>query len=178
MMKLANLKREMKRIGVPGLAGIVLLVFSVTFYFSAIRTSQHQLDNAKKENASWQTHLKNSEDLPRSVETQLSEFYGAFPTEDKETEILASIYAAAAHHNLALETGEYKRQNDDSHKLIRYQATFPIQGSYVQIRKFMADVLTALPSVSLDDVSFKRDSIGSGSLDARVKLTLFMLKNR
>jgi Tfp pilus assembly protein PilO len=178
MFKPPNFKREMKRMGVPGLAGIALLVFSAVFYFSALQPTRQQLDAARKEHASWQTHLNKHENLPRSVELQLSEFYGAFPAGDKETEILASIYAAAAHNNLALETGEYKRLTDNSQKLVRYQAIFPIKGSYIQIRQFMDDVLTALPSVSLDDVSFKRESIGSGTLDARVKLTLFMLKNR
>ena len=52
-------------------------------------------------------------------------------------------------------------------------ATFPIRNDYGTLKDFSADVLTALPHVSMDELRMTRDAAGSASLDAVVRFTLF-----
>ena len=55
-----------------------------------------------------------------------------------------------------------------------YEVDLPVKGSYVQIRKFIVKVLNAMPSAALEEVSFKRESVGSGELEARIRFTIYM----
>nr|HQT27226.1 hypothetical protein [Burkholderiales bacterium] len=72
------------------------------------------------------------------------------------------------------ERGEYKYIPEKSGRLAMYQISFPLKGDYVAIRKFIVDVLNALPFAALDDASFRRESVGSPVLDAKIRFTIFL----
>jgi hypothetical protein len=55
-----------------------------------------------------------------------------------------------------------------------YQVTLPVKGSYAAVWNFALDSLRAIPFASLDDISFKRDSIGDDKVAARLRLTLYL----
>jgi hypothetical protein len=50
----------------------------------------------------------------------------------------------------------------------------PVKGSYEQIRGFVAAVLNDVPAAALEDIGLRRDAIGARTLEARLKLTLFL----
>ena len=50
----------------------------------------------------------------------------------------------------------------------------PVRGSYVQIRKFITEVLERIPAVALDEIIIKREEIGNARLDASIRFTLFL----
>jgi hypothetical protein len=49
-----------------------------------------------------------------------------------------------------------------------------MKGSYLQLRRFLTQVLRDVPIASLDDVSLRRDTVGQAEVQATVKLTLHM----
>jgi hypothetical protein len=51
---------------------------------------------------------------------------------------------------------------------------FPVRAEYLQIRKFLNQVLSDIPSASLDNVSFQRRNISSPVLDSQIKLTIYL----
>ena len=87
---------------------------------------------------------------------------------------LKTLFALAAKSGLVLRQGEYKRGIDRNAQLHTYQINLPVKGSYAQVWQFALGALRALPFASLDDVSFKRDSIGETGLEARLRLTLYL----
>jgi hypothetical protein len=170
------LRRGIARIGWAGVAGLVLLLFGIGFSLTAIQNERAQLARAEGRAASLHTRIREAARggiTLTGAEAQLADFYSFFGIRDT-TIWLDKIYAIAAKHNLTLDQGEYRVTPDKTGKLIRYEVTLPLKGSYVQLREFLDDVLTEVPVAALDDVGFKRESIGTTTLEARVKLTLFL----
>ena len=56
-------------------------------------------------------------------------------------------------------------------KLVAYEVSYPVHGSYSQLRKFLAQVLHDLPMASLDDVSFLREAVSQAELAGRLDVT-------
>lgn len=171
-------KRWLNQVGWMGISGISLLIFSATFYFSAVVPDRTRTAELKQETASLRQRAQMSLaqggiSTSNNTETQLKTFYKFFPATTEKVNVLGKIYSAAEHQNLLLETGEYRYLPDQTNTLSRYQVTLPIKGSYLQIRNFVDEILTEVPSTSVDDISFKRETVNSPVLDARIKLTLF-----
>jgi Tfp pilus assembly protein PilO len=177
-MKALNwrLRRIAGRLGWPGLLGLVLLGGSALFYVAAVRQEQARLQQAERQAAGLRDRIQQAArgGIPLTGSAaQLSEFYGFFAGH-AATEWLDKIYAAAAKHGLTLEQGEYRTLPDKTGKLMRYQLTLPVKGSYVQIREFVDTVLTEVPVAALEDVGFKRENVGATNLETRVRFTLFL----
>lgn len=85
-----------------------------------------------------------------------------------------TLFDIAAKTGLTLRQGEYKRGYDRNGKLHTYQINLPVQGSYGQVWQFALLALRAIPFASLDDIGFKRDSIGQAGVEARLRLTLYL----
>ncbi len=165
--------------GWMGGTGLSLLIFSATFYFSAVvpdhvRIAELQQETASLRQRAQMTLAQGGISTTQNTESQLNTFYQFFPTVDTKNSGLAKIYSAAEHQSLVLETGEYRYIPDPNSKLSRYLVTLPIKGSYLQIRNFVNEILAEVPSASVDDINFKRENISSPVLEARIKLTLFL----
>lgn len=89
-------------------------------------------------------------------------------------QLLEKIYQAAHSEQLQLKQGNYKYTIDKTEKIGTYQIILPVKGSYVAIRKFIAKALNTVPSAALDEVSFKRSTVGDTELDAKIMFTVFM----
>lgn len=71
-------------------------------------------------------------------------------------------------------TGEYKLSCDAATRLCRYRVRLPLVGSYLQIRAFVEQSLLELPFASLDELSLRREAIGSGELEAGLTFSLHL----
>jgi Tfp pilus assembly protein PilO len=89
-------------------------------------------------------------------------------------ELLGRINRAAVQNQLLLEKGEYKLSREADFRLARYEVTLPVSGDYARVRGFVNDVLEAVPSAALDELTLKRASIDSPDLEARVRFSLFL----
>jgi len=87
---------------------------------------------------------------------------------------LASLFRIAAKTGLVLRQGEYKRGVERDAKLYTYQIDLPVKGTYAQVWQFALQALRAIPWASLDDISFRRDSIGETGVEARLRFTLYL----
>lgn len=104
----------------------------------------------------------------------LALFRGALGRQRDVEPGLKTLFALAAKTGLVLRQGEYKRGVDRNARLHTYQINLPVKGSYAQVWQFALLALRALPYASLDDVSFRRDSIAQTGLEARLRLTLYL----
>ena len=87
---------------------------------------------------------------------------------------VGTLFALAAKNGLTLAQGEYKSVPERSGGFVAYQVNLPVKGSYGAIWQFAGAALGAIPFASLDDISFRRDSIGQAGLEARLRLTLYL----
>lgn len=109
---------------------------------------------------------------PPSSDQNLREFYATLGERRGVEQQLKQVFA------LAERQGEYRATNDRNARLVAYQVNLPVKGSYGAIWEFAMDVLRAIPHASLDDVAFRRDSVGEAGVEARLRLTFYLADGR
>jgi Tfp pilus assembly protein PilO len=169
----AQIARFASGAGGPGVLGIGLLVFTLAFYFSTLRPEQLRLEKMQREIAAMKQNAAQGGSAKTAPEG-LSEFYGQIPASRSLPDQLEHIYAAADAQNLKLEQGEYRVVKDNLGRLLRFQIILPVKGNYQQIRKFISAALADVPTLSLDSVQFERQKIGDATIDAKIKLAVYL----
>ncbi len=175
-----HIKHEIVAFGWPGMLAIGLLVLCGALHFLMLQPAQNHIAALQQDIANLQNQTKN-QPFPKAKELnqveQLAEFYRFFPPEKATSESMAKLYNVAAQQNLNLDQGEYSLVHEKSGKLIRYDIVLPLKASYVQIRKFIAQALQAIPSLSLNSISFNRQKIDETMVDAQLKFSLYLGEN-
>ena len=171
-----SVKRWFVRLRWPGITGLVLLAFAVSFYVVAVHPARVRLQWLAAERAQLAARLgsRGNEAARPSERGQLSNFYAFFPLTGAVPELLGEIARAAQRNRLTLDKGEYRLSKDKDFRLARYQVTLPVRGSYAQVRGFVNNVLDAVPAAALEELTLKREVIGDPDLEARVRFTLFL----
>jgi hypothetical protein len=111
---------------------------------------------------------------PATDAHNLAVFYGVLGERRYAEQQVKTLFGLAAKTGLVLHQGEYKAAYDRHARLHTYQVTLPVKGSYGAIWQFALLALRAIPFASLDEISFKRDAIGQASVEARLRLTLYL----
>ncbi len=169
--------RLLPLLGWPGILAIGLLVMCLPFYFSTIRPMQVSLEAMQEELNSSREHSLNREAIDHSLDTpgeQLAEFYKFFPPEKTSPHWLGLMVEIANKKGLALNHGEYTMVSDSVGQLRRFKITLPVEGTYPQIRQYLASLIEAVPSMSLENVQFERKEISDTDLQAKIKLVLYL----
>lgn len=172
-----RLKAAMAYLGWPGTLGLGLLVLGLVAYLALLLPAKDRLANMQMQVSELRAQFAKKQALQSAMsapEDTLPHFYQFFPAHVATPDMLEKLYAAAADSGIALEQGEYRPETGKGEKLDRYQITLPVTGSYPQIRKFIGRLLSDLPAVSLDGVSFQRQKIGDPQVESQIKLTLYL----
>lgn len=167
-----------QRIGLIGLAGVLLLMVSAGFLVAHVHADRAQLARLDqvsltlRERAQRATSAFDEAELPPAE--QLARFYGSFPDLTAVPDVLGRIHQAAHAQGLVLEQGEYRIVTERGGTLRRYRITLPVKGPYLQVRQFLATALHDAPFVALDSVRFQRDAIGQSMVEAQIHLTIYL----
>lgn len=164
-------------LGWSGILGLGLLAVAGGLYFSTLRPQQSRLDDLHQQAAKMraqQAAPAAAQRPPQTAAERLAAFYGFFPSANKLPDLLEKVFAAANGQGLQLAQGEYRTLSDSAGGLTQFQVTLPVHGSYPQIRKFVDVAMAEVPALSLDSIQFDRQKVGDPTLDAKVKLTLYL----
>lgn len=167
--------RLTRKLGYPGVLGIALLVPALALAAWLPRLKRDTNDMTVSLASKARAAARRLQDMPRTVSDVdiTRDFVAGFPLLEQNSVDLEAIVTAADRHHVALLKGEYQLKTESNAPFVMYTATFPIRNDYATLKDFSADVLTALPHVSMDDLRMTRDAAGSTSLDAVVRFTLF-----
>lgn len=173
-----NLQRRLRYLSREGRLGLGLIVLGLGFYLAVLQPAEMQLaqlqDDALSQQEKIRTTAKSLQTTQTPAAEQLITYYKFFPAQTTAPTWLEKIYQAARNQGIQLEQGEYQVAREKSARLLHYQITLPVKGSYLQLRKFLATVLTDVPIASLDNISFERQKIGDQAIEAKIKLTLYL----
>jgi Tfp pilus assembly protein PilO len=171
-----SIKRALVKLRWPGVAGLGLIAFTLGLTLFGVEASRQKLMALDREAAALKTQLGKHSAAPTlaSSRSQLSNFYAFFPLTENVPELLSRINRSANEHQLMLEKGEYKLAREPDFRLARYQVTLPIRGDYGELRSFVNDVLEAVPSAALEELTLKRESADLPQLEGRVRFVLFL----
>ena len=164
----------------PGALGALLLVAGAGWFAGVQRPAQADLDEAE-----WK--LQRAERLaeavrsgrqaaPASAAQRRQQFYAALPAHGDLGREIERIYAAAASEQLSLLQAQYTGAEVPATGLERHRIVLPLKGSYAQVQRFVTAAGTSVPGLVLDDVSLQRASIADAQVDARLQVSLFVVK--
>jgi hypothetical protein len=111
---------------------------------------------------------------PPSPNANLALFYDALGERRYAEQQVKTLFALAAKTGLVLSQGEYKSGFEQNGRFHTYQVNLPVKGSYAAIWQFAMLALRAMPFASLDEISFRRDTVGEPAVEARLRLTLYL----
>ena len=170
---------NIRALGWPGLAGAGLLLATLILALAGTLPADQELQLARQraaQAASIQARVDSGETvIPQTPEAQQAAFYRDFPAQDEVTRWVERIYDAAAAERLSLARGEYVLTPVKDTRLNRYQISLPVRGDYGQIRRFLAAAQAAVPKLGLDDLDLQRQEIGEAQVDARIRLSLYLV---
>jgi len=162
----------------PVVAGAVALALAVMAGILSIGQARVELDDAyaaARRQAALPPPVAGAQPAPPpSADQNLAHFYGSLGERGTVDRQLKTLFALAEKNGLNLRQGEYRSSQDRAGRFLTYQITLPVTGRYGAIWQFAFDALRALPHASLDDVAFRRDAIGSETVEARLRLTLHL----
>lgn len=175
-MSFTSLRRRIALISREGLLAGGLLITGLGFAIMILYPllQQRAQAQAQLEQQTARVNQPVAKSLRSTPAEQLIEFYQFFPSQNSVPQQLDKIYRAAQVHGIQLAQANYAPSTEKRARLLRYQITLPVKGSYVQLRKFVATVLAAVPVASLDNIGFERQKIGDQTIDAKIKLTLYL----
>jgi hypothetical protein len=111
---------------------------------------------------------------PAPPPDNLATFYGALGERRGAEQQVRTLFDLATKSGLVLRQGEYKPGHDRNAHVYTYQVNLPVKGSYASIWQFAMAALRTIPFASLDDISFRREAIGDTTVEARLRLTLYL----
>ena len=112
---------------------------------------------------------------PATDEYHLALFHEALGERRHAEQHVKTLFALAARSGLSLRQGEYKAAFERNARLHTYQVTLPVKGNYDAIWQFALAALRTMPFAALDEISFRRDAIGEAEVEARLRITLYLL---
>ena len=172
-----RLRRFLRGLTWPMVAALGLAAFDAVFYLSAVAPLQQQLTQLRAEASALLAGLEKATGptaLPRDPGADLAEFYAALAQPASAPELLRRLHRAAKAQGLKLEQAEYRPVPDPGGRLTRYQIVLPARGTYLEMRRFLAQAGREVPGLSLDGISFQRQNIGDELLEAQIRFTLFL----
>ncbi|EJM22801.1 hypothetical protein PMI22_01408 [Pseudomonas sp. GM21] len=168
-------------LGVPGLAGLALLLVALVYGLGALVPDWQALQQLSQQTREAGEYLAKVEDgsvaAPVVPQRQLDDFRSKLPSQPQATVAIDKIYALAAQERITLARGEYSLGIDPKTHLARYQILLPVRGSYPQLRRFLHALLGQLPAVVVEDVEFQRKKIVDTDLTGRIRMTLYLSRS-
>jgi hypothetical protein len=168
--RLDMLRFYLARLGKPGLLGVVLLLGSLIFLATVVRSKEALLEDVVRRNE--QARQAAASEQARAAGNGDVALHSALAPEAAAA--LRRLYAAADEAGLELVKGEYRLIESGDARMRRYQFLLPVYGSYADVRQFLAHALNQEPALALASMQLRRDAIESTELDAVLNFTLYL----
>lgn len=89
---------------------------------------------------------------------------------------LDTLFRLAERHGVEWSRGDYKESYDAAAGVYVYRLDLPVKGTDGAIWRFCTAAMLGMPYASLDEISFRRETIGDEAVEARVRLTLYLVE--
>ena len=161
---------RIKRTGRPGLFGLALLLACAIFFLSTHLPVAGEVEalRAQVEAAQQQAPIGAADRLAEAVAPTR-----VLPARTDMPELLRQIFAKSAQAGLKTDSGKYEVATVKGSSVVRYQITFPVTGTYPQVRAFIDTLLATMPAVALTELIVDRKSIEDAIVEAQLRLTVF-----
>lgn len=169
------LRQGIQPLGRTGLAGVALGVLALLLSLAGTRplladntATRQRLDVLRQAAAAApQTAREPAADADADPLASL-------PPTGEAAEHIGELERLARSHGIALPRGQYSASAQPGTRLVRWQVTLPVEAEYPALVAWLAAALERLPSLTLDDMKLKREQIESRTLQAQLRLSLYV----
>jgi hypothetical protein len=161
---------QLNRIGRSGLAGVALTLFAGIFLFAAVLPQYREISNLREQIREAQRPGSNDP----TPHVRLGRFVDGLPKRSELPVIAGRIFTMAASSGVVLEQGRYELTPLHSGHLARYRMSFPIKGSYPDIRRFIDATLSTIPAAALEGLRIERKNVGDAGVSADLRFSIFV----
>jgi hypothetical protein len=109
---------------------------------------------------------------------ELDAFDKMFPEHSALLAQLETLFDIVEKSGLAIDKGEYSLTERPGKHLRRFEAQFPVEGHYLQIRRMLDEALKELPAMALVEIALERSKISDSRLQAQLRFVIFVRKQR
>ena len=170
-----SLEYVWQRLGWPGCLGVALVGLSLVFYFMWALPQQqttHALRHQTRElQQQWQALTSQGAKSGRSNTLPAWE---ELPRIGETTLISAQLLQIAQKTGVTVAEADFTLTPASAKQLATYRIDLSVQGSYLNLRQFMAAGLNTLPALALTQVSFKRDEVNANPLNTRLGFVVYL----
>ncbi|MFN3716935.1 MAG: GspMb/PilO family protein [Thiobacillus sp.] len=168
-----KLRRIARCIGAAGVAGLACLVAAVALAAIATLPARTQLAEQTRQLTELRAHAAARMSAPPLVESPRLPLADLPPTA-AAAEQIGMIERLARVHGISLTRGQYSATPQAGTTLTRWQIVLPVEASYPAVHAWLATVLERLPNLALDELKLKRERIESATLQAELRMSLYM----
>jgi hypothetical protein len=108
------------------------------------------------------------------LEERLDAFNAVLGVRGDQGRLVGVVFEQAVKQGLTLSRAEYKLDVDRAGGFYTYQMTVPVRGPYPRVRRFIEETLAAAPGAALEEITFRRDAIGTPEPEARLRFVFFL----
>ena len=156
--------------GRAGLAGLALLGASAVFLISTHLPMAQEVQKLRAELTEAQMRA-NTTPLPALSEP--AKALQSLPARTDVPQVLGILLKQADAAQLTIDTAKYEISATKAGSLVRYRISFPIDGPYPQVRRFIDATLNAIPALAIDDLSISRKAVSDNAVEAQLRMTIF-----
>ena len=157
-----------------GGAACAVLALLAQWHASQLAAQQVQLQQQLRRAVAAAAHPTVSRSAPPSTQDSVAAFYTWLPAHDTIPDLLMELVSIADHSGITLAKAEYKPEAEAGVGFLRYRITLPVKASFPKVQDFIIHALQTLPALTLESVSFKREQIDSGEVEARMQFVLLV----
>ena len=106
---------------------------------------------------------------------EINTFEERLPSGKEITKVLDEVFTIARKNGLDISTGDYSAQTVDEAEFSRYTISFPVEGRYGDIKKFIYGLETSRYPVIIEEITFSRSKKSKGTIELRIKLSTYFV---
>lgn len=156
---------SLDRLGMPGIVGLGLMLFCLSFYLGSIAPAQAELVNLQQEAAQLLALAGppgEGEGAERLAASEALRPLTALP------ELLKELNLLAEQRGIVIDRASYALSERDGQR--RMEVNLPIVAGYPLLRAYLRDLLLK-GGPSLDELSFKRRQASDPQVEATIRLS-------
>ena len=161
-----------RRLGRTGLTGLLLISIATLIEFAHVVPLQAETAELQARLVKLQMAQKRV--LPSVASVPATGFVDSLPETSAASAMIGQLEQLARAHGVQLLRGQYAQTPVSGTSLLRWQLSLPIKAEYPKIIAFIAASLQALPTLSLDELKLKRETIEATALDADLRFNLYL----
>lgn len=171
------MKRQLRRLGAPGLLGIAALLLAAPLAWQGLRWD-HEAARLKAESEALRSRLlaqaraAGESDGRNGPVLTPQQWQLTLPAAAERQQRLADLLEMALRLGLNSARTEHRLSRDAVSGLERLRVTMPVAGGYGPLRQYIGSALAHDPALSLDSLKLRRVSPNAAELEAELVWSL------